>query len=78
MTASSLVKTFWVMHYIEVQNFVFHNIDFMGIKRCRILRRFQKYKLTLVTKCTQKKIFQDKDFPQYTGGPLCSKENPFS
>jgi hypothetical protein len=32
--------------------FFFHNMDFMGIKRCRILRRFQKYKLTLVTKCT--------------------------
>jgi hypothetical protein len=32
--------------------FVFHNMDFMGTKRCRILRRFQKYKLTLVTKCT--------------------------
>jgi hypothetical protein len=24
----------------------------MGIKRCRILRRLKKYKLTLVTKCT--------------------------
>jgi hypothetical protein len=23
VTASSLVKTFWVMHYIEVQNFFF-------------------------------------------------------
>jgi hypothetical protein len=31
----------------------FHNIGFMGIKRRRILRRFQKYKLVLVTKCTQ-------------------------
>jgi hypothetical protein len=28
----------------------------MGIKRCRILRRFQKYKLTLVAKCTKKVI----------------------
>jgi hypothetical protein len=51
VTASSLVKTFWVMHYIEVPHF-FHNMDFMGIKRCRILCRFQKYKLALVTKCT--------------------------
>jgi hypothetical protein len=32
----------------------------MGIKRCRILRRFQKYKLTLVTKCTYTKLFQKK------------------
>jgi hypothetical protein len=32
--------------------FFSHNMDFMGIKRRRILRRFQKYKLTLVTKCT--------------------------
>jgi hypothetical protein len=52
VTASSLVKTFWVMHYIEVQNCILHNMDFMGIKRRRILRSFQKYKLTLVTKCT--------------------------
>jgi hypothetical protein len=51
VTASSLVKTFWVMHYKEVK-FFFHNMDFMGIKRCRILCRFQKYKLTLVPKCT--------------------------
>jgi hypothetical protein len=51
VTASSLVKTFWVMHYIEVKKNV-HNMDFMGIKRCRILCRFQKYILTLVTKCT--------------------------
>jgi hypothetical protein len=52
VTASSLVKTFWVMHYIEVQKLFFHNMGFMGIKRCRILRRFQKYKLVLKTKCT--------------------------
>jgi hypothetical protein len=35
------------------QKWFFHNIGFMGIKRCRILCRFQKYKLVLVTKCTQ-------------------------
>jgi hypothetical protein len=46
VTASSLVKTFWVMHYIVDQNFFPHNMDIMGIKR------FQNYKLTLVTKCT--------------------------
>jgi hypothetical protein len=32
--------------------FFFHNMDFMGIKRRRMLRRFLKYKLTLVTQCT--------------------------
>jgi hypothetical protein len=42
VTTSSLVTTFWVMHYIRVQNF-FHNMDFMGIKRRRILCRFQKF-----------------------------------
>jgi hypothetical protein len=51
VTASSLVKTFWVMHYIEFKIF-FQNMDFMGIKRRRIARRFQKCNLTLVTKCT--------------------------
>jgi hypothetical protein len=34
------------------QKIFFHNVGLMGIKRLRILRRFQKYKLTLVTKCT--------------------------
>jgi hypothetical protein len=32
--------------------FFIHNINFMGIKRRRILSGFQKYKITLVTKCT--------------------------
>jgi hypothetical protein len=60
------------MHYIHrgPKNFFFHNMDFMGIKRCRILRIFQKYKLTLVTKCTKKKLFYGKDFRQYIG-TLC-------
>jgi hypothetical protein len=33
------------------QKIFFHNMDFIGIERRRILLRFQKYKLTLVTKC---------------------------
>jgi hypothetical protein len=45
------VITFRVMQYIRGQKFFFHNVGLMGIKRRRILRRFQKYKLTLVTKC---------------------------
>jgi hypothetical protein len=49
-TSIAEVIAFWVMHY-RVQHF-FHNVGLMGIKRHRILRRFQKYKLTLVTKCT--------------------------
>jgi hypothetical protein len=48
---------FWVIHYIRAQKICFHNVDNMGVKRCRILRRFQKCKLTLVTKCTLKKLF---------------------
>jgi hypothetical protein len=53
VTASSLVMTFWVMHYIRVQNFLFTIWTYgYDIKRRRILRRFQKYKHTLVTKCT--------------------------
>jgi hypothetical protein len=47
-TCVAEVITFWCMHCIGV----FHNVGLMGIKRRRILRRFQKYKLTLVTKCT--------------------------
>jgi hypothetical protein len=34
------------------QKIFVHNFDFLGIKRRRILRRNQKYKLTLVTKYT--------------------------
>jgi hypothetical protein len=37
-------------------------MSFVGIKRRRILHRFQNYKLTLVTK----RLFQDKDFRLYT------------
>jgi hypothetical protein len=51
LASSAEVMTFWVMHYIEAKN-CFHNVGFMGIKRCRIERRFQKYKLVLKTKCT--------------------------
>jgi hypothetical protein len=39
------------LYSIEVKIF-FLNMDFMGIKRRSILCRFQKYKLTLVRKCT--------------------------
>jgi hypothetical protein len=53
VTASSLVTTFWVMHYTyKSPQFFIHNMGFMAIKRHRILHRFQKYKLVLVTKCT--------------------------
>jgi hypothetical protein len=78
VTASSLVKTFWVMNYIDCRGskIVFHNMDFMAIKRRRILCRFQKYKHTLVTKCTKKR-FQDKDFCLYTGGPVGLKQKRF-
>jgi hypothetical protein len=34
------------------KNLIMVNMDFMGIKRRRILRRFQRYKLTLVTNWT--------------------------
>jgi hypothetical protein len=44
VTASSLVKTFWVMHYKEVKKILFHNMDFMGIKRCRIFVDFKNIK----------------------------------
>jgi hypothetical protein len=56
-------------------NFFIHNMDFMGIKRRRIWRRFQKYKLALVTKCTQRKVFENEEFLYYSGVPLCTDEN---
>jgi hypothetical protein len=39
-------------HSLYKDPIFFHNMDFMDTKRRRILRRFQKYKLNLVTKCT--------------------------
>jgi hypothetical protein len=46
----------WSKHFgsctIWRSKIFFHNMDFMEIKRCRILHRLKKYKLTLVTKCT--------------------------
>jgi hypothetical protein len=56
--SSAEVMTFRVMHYIRVRN-CFWTMGFMGIKRRRIVRRFQKYKLALASKCTYKKLFQD-------------------
>jgi hypothetical protein len=54
LAASSQVYTFRAMQYIWVKNdFLTIYVGFMGIKRRRILHRFQKYKLVLVTKCTQ-------------------------
>jgi hypothetical protein len=37
--------------------FCFHTMGFMGIKRRRVERRFQKYKLVLKTKCTTQGAF---------------------
>jgi hypothetical protein len=70
VSASSLVTTFWVMHYIGVQNFFIHNTDFMGIKRRRMLRRFQK-----CDKMHLKKLFKKKECLYYTRDPLCRNEN---
>jgi hypothetical protein len=47
---------------IEVFQSLFHNMAFMGIKRRRILCRFQKYKPYLSHKMHIKKIFQEKEF----------------
>jgi hypothetical protein len=40
------------LYFIRIQNFFFTIGDCIGIKSRRILRRFQKHKLTFVTKCT--------------------------
>jgi hypothetical protein len=53
--------------------FIIRNMDFMGIKRCRILLRFQKYKLT--NKMHIKKLLKKKEFLYYTGGTLRTSEN---
>jgi hypothetical protein len=47
-----LGHTVHTVHYIRME--FLNNLDNIGIKRRRILRRFQNYKLTLVTKCTLK------------------------
>jgi hypothetical protein len=41
--------------------FFIHNMDYMVIKRRRILCGFQKYKLTFVTKCTKKTYSRKKN-----------------
>jgi hypothetical protein len=45
-------------HFASFSLYSFQNPALSYIKRRRILSRFQKYKLTLVTKCTYQKIFQ--------------------
>jgi hypothetical protein len=60
--------TVWILlystvHYMYIRvEFFFHNLDYMGIKRRRILCWFQKYKLMLVTKCFNKNLFQKTTF----------------
>jgi hypothetical protein len=49
-------------------------MDFMGIKRSRILRRLQTYKLTLVTKGTYKKLFKKKEFFTTQGAPCVQRK----
>ncbi len=41
-------------------NFFFQNLVMLYIKKRRILCRLQKYKLTLVTKCTKKSYWRRK------------------
>jgi hypothetical protein len=43
------------------QNFFGHNADLLGIKRCRILCRIQKYKLFLVKVAPTKSYERKKD-----------------
>jgi hypothetical protein len=50
------------------QKMFFHNVGLMGIKRRRILRRFQKFKLKHSDKMRLKKLFLDKDCHLYTVG----------
>jgi hypothetical protein len=58
---SAEVTTFRVMHYIgKGQKLFFRNIEFLGIKRRWILRRFQKYKTCLSEKkCTYNMLFKE-------------------
>jgi hypothetical protein len=57
----------WLMGVIHYLSKIFsRKMDFVGIKRRRIKRMFQKYKLTLLPKWTQ-----NKDFRLFTGCPLC-------
>ena len=53
MTSSAEPLTFWVMHNIRVKKKI-HNGDLLGIKRRRISRRIQKYKLSYVKNAQEK------------------------
>jgi hypothetical protein len=74
VTSSSLVTTFWVIHYIGVHPHIFfHNIAFMGIKRCRIsggisfcLRAFCLCSILLQIFCRQ----NDTLFPNFVSSGL--------
>jgi hypothetical protein len=54
-TCLEKVTNLWVIHYIYRPTQFVHNMGLMGITRCRILSRFQKYKLQ---KCTIQKLFR--------------------
>jgi hypothetical protein len=59
------------------QQISFHNGGYINIKRRRILWRFQNINLPKWQNAPNKKIFEDKDFCLYTGGPLCKYKNLF-
>jgi hypothetical protein len=59
MASSAEVVIFWAMHYIEAIN----NFSQRGVYWYKKTQNFMKMHL--------RKLFEDKDFCIYTGGPLC-------
>jgi hypothetical protein len=59
-TSIAEVKAFLGHALYKAPKICFHNVGLMGVKRRRILHRFQKYKLTLVTKRSIKSNYRIK------------------
>jgi hypothetical protein len=67
-TLARCAMIFWVMHYLRGKKS--STLWGMGIKKRSFRCRFQKYKLTLVTKCTYKVISEKRfSLTQYIGAP---------
>jgi hypothetical protein len=74
VTASSLVPTFWVMHYIRIKFFFFRIWTSWVSKDLEFYVDFTNINFPWWQN-EPKKLFKKKEFIYYTGGPLWTDEN---
>jgi hypothetical protein len=72
VSASSLVTTFWIMHYVRVKIFFSQYVLLHRYQKIQNFTQISKLKTYLGDKMHLKKQFKKKEFLYYTGGTLCT------